>query len=316
MSSQPTLRMYVESRQGAAEGVVHLVLVPTEPGTNLPSWKAGAHIDLRSDDGITRQYSLCGRPSDDHFEVAVLNVPDGRGGSRWVHESLLEGAEVDVAGPRNHFELADAPAYLFIAGGIGITPILPMIREVASRDVDWRLVYGGRTRHSMAFAEQLVEEFGEHVDLVPAEERGLIDLAGVLDEQQPGRRVYCCGPEPLLDAVEKVMVDRDSETLHVERFSPRDDVDTSGDAFDVEIAASGATVHVEEGQSIIDALADAGITVDFSCREGTCGTCETGVLGGIPDHRDDVLDDAEKAQNDVMMICVGRCVVGPLLLDL
>jgi len=315
MAADEIVRMRVADRTDAAEGVVHLRLERVDTSVELPTWKPGAHIDLRSDGGLIRQYSLCGEPNDDHFEIAVLRVDDGRGGSNWVHDALREGAEVDIAGPRNRFELADAPEYLFIAGGIGITPILPMIREVDSRNLPWRLVYGGRTRRSMAFADRLTEEFGDRVELVPAEEHGLLDLLGVLDAERRGRRVYCCGPEPLLAAVEGLMAGRASEYLHVERFAAGD-VDTSGDAFDVEIASTGKTIRVDEGQSIIDALAAGGIEVDFSCREGTCGTCETGVLGGIPDHRDEVLDDDEKAQNDVMMICVGRCQQGPLLLDL
>lgn len=306
--------MRVARRVDAAEGVAHLVLEPLGD-VDVPPWKPGAHIDVRSAEGLVRQYSLCGCPDDDHFEVAVLKVEGGRGGSAWVHDELVEGAEVDVVGPRNHFELSDAPEYLFIAGGIGITPILSMIRDVEARGLPWTLVYGGRTRRSMAFAEQLTQEFSDRIRLVPAEERGMLDLESILEDEHPGRRVYCCGPEPLIAAVEERMVGHENEMLHVERFTAND-ADTSGDAFDVEVASSGRSVHVEEGQSIIDALADAGIEVDFSCREGTCGTCETGVLGGVPDHRDVVLDDDERAENDVMMICVGRCERGPLVLDL
>jgi len=309
------MRMRVRSRTEAADGIAHLQLVPVDDEAVLPAWRPGAHVDLRGEDGLVRQYSLCGHPDSDHWEVAVLHVVDGRGGSAWVHERLVEGAEVDVVGPRNNFELASAATYLFVAGGIGITPILPMLREVAARDVAWRLVYGGRTRRSMAFAATLEAEFADHVELVPADERGLLHLEDVLGAAEPGRAVYGCGPAPLLDALEEAMQGRTDETLHVERFSA-DDLDTSGAAFQVEVASSGATVEVGEGESIIDALARIGVEVDFSCREGTCGTCETGVLGGIPDHRDQVLDTDEKAANDCMMICVGRCLEGPLLLDL
>jgi ferredoxin-NADP reductase len=315
MPTEQTIRMKVRSRAPAADGVVHLELEADNSEVHLPAWSPGAHVDLRSDDGTVRQYSLCGDPAADHWEVAVLHVAGGRGGSTWVHDSLTEGATLDVTGPRNHFELEDAPEYLFIAGGIGITPILPMVREVAGRDVPWKLLYGGRTRRSMAFAERLEDEFGDRVVVVPAEDHGLLDLHEALAEEVPNRAVYCCGPEPLLMAVEELMADRGQERLHVERFSAGD-VDRGGGAFEVEIVSSGATIPVAEGESIIDALATHGIEVDFSCREGTCGTCETAVLGGVPDHRDAVLAADEKAANDCMMICVGRCLQGPLVLDL
>jgi len=310
-----TRRFRVRSRIEAADGVVRLALEPTD-GAPLDPWRPGAHIDLCGQGDLIRQYSLCGDPDADAYEVAVLQVPEGRGGSNWVHDTLVEGAEVDVAGPRNNFELESSDRYLFVAGGIGITPLLPMVRAVAARGADYEFVYGGRTRRSMAFADDLVGEFGDRVRLVPAEEHGLLDLPTILGEEVPGRRVYSCGPEPLLAALEELMATRAGETLHLERFSPKEPVDTGGDAFDVEIASTGATVRVEEGQSIIEALATVGVDVDFSCQEGTCGTCETGVLGGVPDHRDSVLTAEEQQENDCMMICVGRCRQGPLVLDL
>lgn len=312
-STELNLTLTLERKLEVADGVVELTF---KARSTLPPWEPGSHIDLLLGPDLARQYSLCSDPQDRRYlRVAVLREPESRGGSEFVHEKLEEGQAIQVRGPRNNFPLVESPRYQFIAGGIGITPILPMIREVDERGTPWRLLYGGRTRRSMAFAERLTAEFGARVEIVPAEERGMLDLADALGEQRSGRRVYCCGPEPLLAAIEGLMADRTDETLHVERFSAGE-VDSSGDAFDVEIASSGKTVHVDEGQSIIDALADAGVDVDFSCREGTCGTCETGVLGGVPDHRDVVLDDDEKAANDVMMICVGRCVEGPLLLDL
>ena len=218
-------RMRVSSRREAADGVAHLTLeaIGDEP---LPPWEPGAHVDLRGDDGLVRQYSLCGDPEADAWEVAVLRVSDGRGGSAWVHDTLVEGVEVDVAGPRNNFDLEEADHYLFVAGGIGITPLLPMVREVAARGAEYRFVYGGRTRRSMAFADELVSEFGDHVELVPADERGLLELPVILGDEVPGRRVYGCGPEPLLAALEAQMADRERETLHLERFAPKEPVDS------------------------------------------------------------------------------------------
>ncbi len=306
-------RMKVASKESVADGVVRLELARVAPGEDLPEWRPGAHVDLHGPGGLTRQYSLCGEVGAATWRVAVLRVDEGDGGSRWVHDGLAVGDEIDVTGPRNHFGLTVQRDHLFIAGGIGITPILPMVREVAARGAEWRVVYGGRSRTSMALVDELVACGGSRVELVPEDERGRIDLERLFGEPRPGRVVHCCGPEPLLAAVEEFLVGRPEE-LHVERFSA--DVDLGGASFEVEIASSGQRITVGDGCSIIDALAESGIAIEFSCREGTCGTCETGVLGGVPDHRDSVLTDDERAAGDVMMTCVGRCLKGPLVLDL
>lgn len=312
MAEEPrTVR--VAERTQVAEGVVQLDLVAVE-GCALPRWEPGAHIDLCGPKGLVRQYSLCGVPGDPAWRVAVLRVPDGRGGSAWAH-SVKPGDELDVRGPRNHFPLPVADDHLLIAGGIGITPLLPMARALAERDATWRVVYGGRSRASMAYVDTLRELAGDRLCVVPEDELGLIDLRAELGEPVPGRHVHCCGPEPLLAAVEELLAGR-PEVLHLERFAPAEPVDRTGEAFEVEIASSGARVTVAAGQSIIDALEGVGIQVEHSCREGTCGTCETGVLAGVPDHRDSILSDEERAANDCMMLCVGRCREGPLVLDL
>ncbi|WP_110208454.1 PDR/VanB family oxidoreductase [Nocardioides daejeonensis] len=305
-------RVRVVDRVPVAEGVVQLDLASRD-GEQLPAWRPGAHIDLCGPDGLVRQYSLCGDVDARSWRVAVLRVSDGRGGSRWVHDELGVGSELEVSGPRNHFELDLGVDHLFLAGGIGITPLLPMAREAARAGVEWRLVYGGRSRASMAFLAEVAALGEGRVDVVPQDECGLIDLAAVFGAPRPGRVVHCCGPEPLLAAVEAFLRDRPEE-LHLERFSAG--ASTEGEAFEVEIASSGRRIRVPEGCSIIEALTGAGVAVDFSCAEGTCGTCETGVLGGVPDHRDVVLTEEEKASGDVMMICVGRCLEGPLVLDL
>jgi len=309
------MRVRVTGKASVATDVVSLELRPVA-NDGLAGWSPGAHLDLHAGNGSVRQYSLCGDPADsDSWRVAVLRVPDGRGGSAWFHDELAVGDELDVSDPRNHFQLEPAPSYQFIAGGIGITPILPMVSAADAMGTPWRLTYGGRTRSSMAFLDELAE-YGDSVTVAPQDESGLIDLPAVLGDPVPGRRIYCCGPEPLLAAVEAAMRDRTEEHLHVERFQPIGDLNDPGEPFDVELRSSGVTVHVGASQSIVDALADAGIEVEFSCREGTCGTCETGVLGGEPEHRDSVLSEDEKAANDCMMICVGRCLRGPLVLDL
>lgn len=280
----------------------------------LPAWTPGAHIDVWTPSGDLRQYSLCGPLDSSTWRIAALRLEDGRGGSRSLHDQVEVGDCLEVSTPRNNFELRDAPAYLFVAGGIGITPLLPMI-ETATRDgIPWRLIYGARNAEAMAFRDDLASD--ARVRLVPQDVEGVVDLGAALGEEILGRRVYCCGPEPMLIAMESAFAGRASEQLHVERFQAELPSGDGDEAFEVELASSGQRITVAAGVSIIDALDGAGIQVESSCREGTCGTCETAVLGGIPEHRDVVLTGDEKAANDCMMICVGRCVEGPLILDL
>ncbi|MDX3194888.1 PDR/VanB family oxidoreductase [Streptomyces sp. MN03-5084-2B] len=304
-----TLELVVESKEKLADGVVRLTLRAPDGGL-LPPWEAGAHIDLVLP-GFVRQYSLCGDPSDTSaYVVAVLREPDGRGGSAYVHDSLSTGDRVPVEGPRNHFALVEAERYLFIAGGIGITPILPMLARVARSGRDWQLVYGGRTSSSMAFTAELASH-GDRVTFRPQDEHGLLDLPALLAAARPGTAVYCCGPEPLLAAVEAL----GPADLHVERFTPVVDLGERT-AFEVELAASGRVLPVPADRSILEVVEEAGVTVLSSCREGTCGTCETGVLGGEPDHRDSVLTADERLENEVMMLCVSRACSARLVLDL
>jgi ferredoxin-NADP reductase len=303
----------ITERRELATGVVGLHLA-AQSGAPLPEWAPGAHVDLHLPGGLVRQYSLCGDPADrGRWRIAVLREPDSRGGSACVHDKLAVGDELAVTGPRNHFPLAAAEDYLFIAGGIGITPILPMIAATERAGRRWRLVYGGRTRAAMAFRDELAR-YGERVLLRPQDEYGLLDLDAAFDATGPGTAVHCCGPEPLLQAVEARCL---PERLHVERFAPKDaDPDAVDAGFEVVLAGSGRVVPVPAGCSILAALEAGGVEVLSSCQEGTCGTCETGVLEGIPDHRDSVLTRAEQAAGDVMMICVSRAASSRLVLDL
>lgn len=287
----------VAGKDVIADGVVALTL----RAPSLPDWTPGAHVDLEMRPGLTRQYSLCGSPSDrSSWRVAVLREPDGRGGSAYVHDSLAVGDRVRVSVPRNTFPLVAAPSYLFVAGGIGITPLLPMMAAVG--DADWRLLYGGRTPESMAFLPELAE-YGDRVHTLAG---GLLDLS----EVDNGAEVYCCGPEGLLAAVEARC---DPARLHVERFAPRP---VAGESFEVELARSGLVVPVPSDRSILSALLDAGVEVLSSCQEGTCGTCETDVLAGTPEHHDSLLTEEERAAGETMMICVSRSAGGKLVLDL
>ena len=332
--------MRVEGKTSLADDVVALILV-SAAGAVLPPWEPGAHVDLHLAPGLIRPYSLCGDPADRYrWRVAVLREPDGRGGSDFVHSLLTVGTELTVTGPRNHFRLAGADRYLFIAGGIGITPILPMVAEAARHSRPWRLVYGGRRRASMAFLGELAAWDGQ-VTICPQDECGLLDLDVLLGTPQPGIAVYCCGPGPLLAAAEARCAAWPPGTLHVERFSPGPDAVPGTSAplgpgtsaplgpraasdpaarrdssFEVELASNGRVIAVPCGTSVLAALRGAGLELLSSCEEGICGTCETGVLGGVPDHRDSVLEPAEREVGDIMMICVSRSCTARLVLDL
>lgn len=308
------LDLVVAAVDHVSEGVVAVELTSTD-GSPLPGWTPGAHIDLLLGDDVVRQYSLSGDPADTtRWRIAVLLTPDTRGGSKRVHE-LQVGETVRIRGPRNHFVLAASPAYTFVAGGIGITPILPMIAEAEASGADWRLFYGGRTRTSMAFVEELAA-YGEKVTLVPQDELGHLDLATILGTPRPDSLVYCCGPTPLLDAVEACCETWPTGALHLERFTAQA-VDTSGDTpFTVVFQRSGVEAEVPADRSVFAVARDHDVTVLGSCLEGICGTCETEVLEGDVDHRDSVLDEEEKEADEVMMICVSRCRGPRLVLDL
>lgn len=312
MSDAYEAELVVDRRESAADGVLALTL--RHPlGERLPAWEPGAHIDVLLGPGLERQYSLCGDPADrTAWRIAVLREPAGRGGSAHVHEQLEQGDKVRVRGPRNHFALRPAPRYRFIAGGIGITPILPMLAAAEAEGAQWTLLYGGRTRESMAFTEEL-SRYGDRVTVAPQDETGLLDLPSVLDGVPEGTLVYCCGPGALLDAVEARCP---AGLLHVERFAPKEQPEGENTEFVVELARTGTTVTVAPDVSVLDAVRASGVEVLFSCTEGTCGTCETDVLEGTPDHRDSVLTDEEREAGETMMICVSRCRGKRLLLDL
>lgn len=309
----------VARRETVAQDVVMLALA--DPGgAELPEWTAGAHIDLVMGDGLVRQYSLCGSTSSrSEWVIGVLLDPNSRGGSRFVHDELHEGSAVRIRGPRNHFPLVHARCYQFIAGGIGITPLLPMIAAADARGADWRLLYGGRERASMAFLDEL-ERYGERVTVSPRSEReGRLDLHSVLADPREDTLVYCCGPEGLLEAVEGACRPWAAETLHIERFSAKPLEEPSPgalDSFEVECQRSGVTVTVPADRSIYEVVEEAGVDVLGSCMEGVCGTCECDLIEGEPDHRDSVLSDAEKARGDVILVCVSRSCSERLVLDI
>ncbi|MDQ0674709.1 ferredoxin-NADP reductase [Pseudarthrobacter siccitolerans] len=300
-----------------AEGVVSLHLAPVEG--SFPGWEPGAHIELNLAPDLIRQYSLCGDPQvRDRWRVGVLREPQSRGGSQFVHDKLSVGDVIECGSPLNNFELVDAKEYLFIAGGIGVTPILPMIAECEARGASWRMVYGGRNENSMAFRAE-VAKYGDKVTMWPQDRFGIIDLKSLLTEPNDGLAVYCCGPGVLLDAVEGFCAQwpENTATLHLERFRPKAGaLDGQNTAFEVVIDSSGDVLTVEADRSIAETLEAAGIHVPTSCREGTCGTCETGLLEGIPDHRDSYLTPEEKSSNEIIMLCCSRSCSKRLVLDL
>lgn len=306
----------VAGKSLVAEGVAALTLREIK-GQPLPQWEPGAHVDLIIDGVATRQYSLCGDPADPHlWRLGILRDPRGTGGSLYVHDELKAGDIVRVRGPRNNFPLAPSPRYLFIAGGIGITPMLPMVRAAAAAGAEWELVYGGRQRSSMAFLEELAG-YGERVRVWPQDEAGFLPLDALLGQPQPDTLIYCCGPEPLLNAVEKACVGWPKGALQVERFVAKPLTEpVRTEAFEVQLAASGLTLTVPVDRSILSVVEEAGVGVLSSCGEGTCGTCETPVLEGVPDHRDSVLDAEQREAGDCMMICVSRSCTERLVLSL
>jgi ferredoxin-NADP reductase len=310
-SSDVEADVLVVARRDEADGVVGVELALPSGGA-LPAWTPGAHIDVELPGGLTRQYSLCGDPADvTRWRIGVLREADGRGGSRWIADELAEGATLRIRGPRNHFPLVPADRYVFVAGGIGITPLLPMVRAVAAAGAHWVLHYGGRTRASMAFLGELAG-FGGRVRVYPQDEVGPLDLGAILGG--PAALVYCCGPTGLIDALEARCP---AGALRVERFTAAPVVTEGPDsAFEVVCERSGVTVTVPPGTSVLGAVEEAGVDVLSSCAEGICGTCETTVLEGEPDHRDSLLTEDEKASGDTMLICVSRCRGARLVLDL
>ena len=286
----------------------------------LPSWQPGAHLEVNlpavDGDIMLRQYSLCGDPRQtDVYRIAVLALADGRGGSSYVLENVHPGTTIRVRGPRNHFPLEEASAYAFVAGGIGITPILAMARATAAAGKPWRAVYLARDRQRLAFGDEL-RALGADTVIWIDEESGRFDLAAFVGGLPAGTHLYACGPGPMLDALETLHTPASTWQLHLERFAAAA-VDTSSDVpFDVVLNSSGAVLTVPPACSILSVLRDHGVDIDYSCSEGVCGTCETTVLDGVPDHRDAVLSAEEQEANETLMVCVSRSRTPRLVLDI
>ncbi|MEV5681908.1 MULTISPECIES: PDR/VanB family oxidoreductase [unclassified Streptomyces] len=297
----------IERLDRIAEDVVSLVL--RGAAGPLAPWEPGAHIDLALPNWLTRQYSLCGDPADrDSYRIAARYEPLSRGGSEYIHRFLRRGRALDVSLPRNHFPLVPAPEYLFLAGGIGITPILPMLRAAAGSGTPASLVYAGGTLATMPFADELRSSHGERVRIVPTRQQGRPDLAGLAAALDPAAAVYCCGPASMLAAAEAVFP---ADRLHTERFHPAVRSFAPNTPFEAVCARSGRTVRVPADESLLEALIHAGRPVASGCREGVCGSCELTVVAGEPEHRDDIGAPAGR-----MYACVSRALSSRLVLDL
>jgi ferredoxin-NADP reductase/DMSO/TMAO reductase YedYZ heme-binding membrane subunit len=306
-----TRTMVVASTAMAADGVMALRLEPVG-GEALPVWYPGAHITLSLPNGLQRQYSLCGDPAErDHFDIAVLKTRHSEGGSEFIHANLTPGMTLEVSGPLNHFELEPASEYLFVAGGIGITPIKAMIESLPERR-QWRLIYAGRSRTTMAFLAELLERYPDRITVHASDEQDAeLDIASLVVDTPA--QVYCCGPESLMSSTAALVP---SEQMHLERFVAVDrTAGVAAHAIDVSCRKSKKEFVVSADQSILEALEAHGIPVLGSCRKGVCGTCEVRIVEGEPVHLDSVMPDDEKDSLRVMYPCVSRAAGDRLVLD-
>ncbi|WP_067697042.1 PDR/VanB family oxidoreductase [Nocardia jejuensis] len=309
----------VERRVEAHDTDVISLMLVAQDGRRLPAWRPGAHLDLELPSGRIRQYSLCGDPADQHsYRVAVRRIPNGGGGSLEVHDQLPVGTPLIVRGPRNAFPFvlpgygSSAARVHFVAGGIGITPILPMVRMAHRLGVDWSMVYAGRSRDTIPFLSE-VESFGDRVTVRTDDEHGLPTAADLLAGVGPDTSIYCCGPTIMTATIATAVRSMPGVEMYSERFSAPPVV--NGTAFQVELAASGGVVDVAADRSVLEQVLEVRPDTQYSCRQGFCRTCKVRVLEGEVDHRDTVLTSAERAAGE-MLICVSRCAGDRLVLDL
>jgi vanillate O-demethylase ferredoxin subunit len=315
------MELIIRTIDRVAEDIAALELAAAG-GATLPAFGAGAHIDLHLAPGLVRSYSLLNDPAERHrYVVAVNKDPASRGGSRHVHESLRAGQRITVSEPRNHFPLVeDAPLVALVAGGIGITPLLSMIRRLVALNRPWRLFYSARTRAKCAYLAEvmaLAQQSRGMVELHIVDERGgsLPDIAAMVNTVPLDAHLYCCGPVPMLQAFEQATAWRPAGQVHVEYFSAQQEAAVAG-GYEVVLQRSQRSLRIDAGKSILDVLLANGVDVPYACQEGVCGACQTGVLQGTPDHRDSYLSPREKSKGDTIMLCCSGCTSGTLVLDL
>ncbi|MFJ4154052.1 PDR/VanB family oxidoreductase [Pseudomonas sp. NPDC089752] len=319
MSNSSTVSALVHTLRHEAEGIISVELRPWGDTVFTP-FEAGSHIDLHLPNGLVRSYSLLNAPSDQgRYVVGILRDRASRGGSRFVHEQLRVGTQLQISPPRNNFALDTRASHsVLVAGGIGITPIYCMFRQLLALGRSAELIYCARSRAEAALLEEIGGLGAKVVYHFNDEKGGLPDLASYLAGRPADTHFYCCGPTPMLDAFEQSCERLGYPHAHIERFTAAE-VAPSEDAlgsYSVELSKSGKTVSVEPGLNLLDVLLEAGCDIEYSCREGVCGSCETRVLEGDVDHRDGVLSKAERAANKSMMVCVSGCKSRRLVLDL
>ncbi|WP_321393577.1 cytochrome P450/oxidoreductase [Emcibacter sp.] len=301
-----------------SEGVRRLVLGHPH-GRDLPGWTPGAHIDLIAG-GFDRKYSLCGDPADrKHYEVAILKEPGGRGGSIYFHDKISPGDTVSIIGPKNHFRLDEkAGSYLLIAGGIGITPVMAMADRLKALGKDYQLHYAGQALDHMSFVDRLKRNHADRLHLYPKNQGQRLELTQLTADLPSDRKIYACGPDRMLEALEELSASWPEHTLNYEHFtSVETTLDPSKEKpFDVTLADSGVEVHVRADQTLLQALRDSGVDVSSDCEEGLCGACEVQVLDGEIDHRDKVLSKSEKDSGDRIITCCSRARGRKLVLGL
>lgn len=322
VTDSSTLQVRVRATTYEAQHILSFELVPIDPATALPAFTAGAHIDVHLPGGLLRSYSLLNDPQETHrYRIGVNRDAHSRGGSRFMHEQLRTGTVLAIGAPRNLFEMdKSSPFNVFIAGGIGITPMLSMIARSQALGTPWRLHYAARTRQHAGFLDMLAryhEQPGADVQLNFDQEPGgrMLDLNAVIAALPEGAHVYACGPQPLLAAYEQATASLPPARVHREYFAAKEAAATDG-SYTVTLARSQRTLQIQPGQTLLDGLIAIGAEPTFSCQQGICGTCEVKVLQGTPDHRDMVLTDAEKAANDRMMVCCSGAQSARLVLDL
>ncbi|MFE0748984.1 PDR/VanB family oxidoreductase [Gordonia sp. NPDC058843] len=313
---QDAVRVRVVSRRELTCRIDEFVLAP-DGGAALPPWSAGSHVDLHTPAGPVRQYSLCSSTDDTRtYRIAIERRADSRGGSVSAHDDIDVGAEVTISLPRNHFALTRALGYVFVAGGIGITPVLALVEQAHRSGRPWRLVYVGRSRAEMAFVDEIESGYPGLVTVHESGRSGRLDLGEELAGLARGTAVYACGPPSMLDAVARVCEPQPAVDSFAEQFTATTATSADNSEFELSLAFSGVTVRVPKDRTILDVLDGRGVVAPSSCREGVCGTCETGVVSGEVDHRDSILSSAERSENESMMICVSRCTSGRLVLEL
>jgi vanillate O-demethylase ferredoxin subunit len=317
--SNDRLTLEVADIQAEARDVVLLELRAPN-GAALPAFEPGAHLEIELPNGLVRHYSLVNDSRErDRYVLGVGRAAQGRGGSAFVHQSLRRGAVLKTSLPRNNFRLDPAAErFLFIAGGIGITPIMSMLRWCEAQQRPWRLVYASRNAQRAAFCETLqplASQVRFHFD---DQHSSVLDVKACLAEVQPGEHVYCCGPQPLMQAVQTHSSHLPDNNVHFEFFSVPDEPAgaLAAGSFVVELRKSGQSLTIPPDKSVLDVLEAHGHKIPFSCREGLCRTCETTVCSGQPEHHDYVLSQEERNANRSMMVCVSRAVSPVLVLDL